>query len=342
MFRLSRANLEWLWAELSLAIRQEHSVADALAKLSGRAFEGKRARVAGLLAAAVGAGRTVSQAVAEQGRLFPPGTAEMLAAGERSGRLPEVMDSLAQDARMEDTLRYNITYAIIYPCVLAVLAMALLYFLRTFVFSQFMRMFEELGDIQLPGMTLAMPMIAQVEIIVLLVVPAAVLLLLYAVPFTLPVVCDGVRLKVPFVGKLVRRMLLARWCRMAGLLFAAGVPEPEAVRILGRASGNRVVRKMAGKMAEELAAGVSMDNAMSVHPFFPPVLTWSVGVAAAGGGHARIWPVAEELYRRQARRSSVVAGTVLRILFPLIAYQTIGMALVAQFLPMIRIFHSIG
>ncbi len=342
MFRLSKSNLEWLWAELSLAVRQEKSVPGALDKLSQRAFEGPRARLAQQLAAAVNSGKPLSQAVAEQGRRFPPGTAEILAAGERTGRLSEVLDSLAQDARMVDTLRYNITYAILYPCILALFALGLLVYMRVVVFPMFYRMFVEL-DVCLPTLTLLMPTIAQVEIGVLLIFPALVLMVLYVMPFTIPVALDGMRLKVPVIGRLIHRMLLARWCRMAGLLFSAGVPEPEAVRIIGRASGNRIVQKMADRMALRLEAGEPLEQVMATeHFFFPPMLTWSAGAASASGGHARIWPMAEELYRRQAQTRSVVVSAVLRLYFPLVVYQVIGLALVALFLPFTKIFWSIG
>jgi len=342
MFRLSKSNLEWLWAELSLAIRQEKSVPEALEKLSQRAFGGARAQVAERLAAAVNAGKPLSQAVAEQGRTFPPGTAEMLAAGERTGRLPEVLDSLAQDARMVDTLRYNITYAIAYPCLLALFALGLLLYLRLALFPMFYAMYDEMR-VTLPAMTRYMPIIVEVEIGALLVLPALALMLLYVVPFTIPIALDGVRLKVPVIGRLMHRMLLARWCRMAGLLFSAGVPEPEAVRIIGRASGNRVVRRMADRMAVELESGVPMEQVMATeYRFFPPMLTWSAGAATASGGHARIWPVAEDLYRRQAQTRSVVVSAVLRLFFPLVAYQVIGMTMVALFLPLIRLMSFIG
>ncbi len=266
----------------------------------------------------------------------------MLAAGERAGRLPEVLDSLAQDARMVDTLRYNITYAIAYPCLLALFALGLLFALHLLLLPGFERMFREL-DINLPFLTRYMPIIAPVEAVVLLVLPALALMLLYVVPFVIPVGLDGVRLKVPIVGRLFHRMLLARWCRMAGLLFVAGVPEPEAVRIIGRASGNRIVRKMSDRMAIALEAGVPMESVMaSEQSFFPPMLTWSAGAATASGGHARIWPVAEELYRRQARSSSAIVGVVLRLFFPVVAYQIIGMSLVAQFLPLFKLMNFIG
>lgn len=338
MFRLSKSNLEWLWAELSLAIRQEKSVPAALEKLSQRAFSGDCARAVERLAAAVNSGKTLSQAVAEQGRVFPAGTAEMLAAGERTGRLPEVLDTMAQDARLVDALSYNISHAILYPCILAFAALGLLLFLRLEILPAFYAMFAEL-DVALPAMTLCLPTIVTCEIVVLLLLPALALAALYVVPFTVPVALDGMRLRVPIVGTLMRRVLLARWCRMAGLLFAAGVPEPEAVRIIGNAAGNRVVREMAGQMAAELKAGRPMEEVMAGHDFFPPVLTWSVGAAAASGSHARIWPVAEDLYRRQAQARSIVVGAVLRLYFPLMVYQVVGGGLVALFLPLIKLLN---
>ena len=343
---LSARDVEWLCEEAAHAIRRQQPLPTILLELSGAAETARRRRVTRRLAAAVASGRTLSQAVADWAGCFPFGTAAALEAGERAGQLPEVLDSLAESARSDSSLRFSITHSIAYPVVLALAAAGALTFIQIAILPQFRRMYGEL-DVNLPALTkivLAPGMLLYGPVLILLA-PALLLALLYLVPAPLLPgrrLWDAVRIWFPFIGRALRHQLLVRWCGTMGMLVRAGVPEPQAVRLAGESVGNVRVAMMSRKLADRLAAGESLPDLMSRKRFFPPPLAWMVGVSQRIGGHGHVWPIAQELYDEQARRIAFIASVVLRVVFIILAIQVVGFTISSLFLPLIRLMNVLG
>jgi type IV pilus assembly protein PilC len=140
----------------------------------------------------------------------------------------------------------------------------------------------------------------------------------------------------------LRRFFLTRWCGTMGVLVIAGVPEPQAVRLAGRSTGHAGFEAQSEWIAAELEKGRPLAEAMNAKSFFPPMLAWMVGASQKAGGHAAVWPAAQELYRAQGERLFRVASGVLSVVFFLLAMQIVGLTVFALFLPLIRLMQSLG
>jgi type II secretory pathway component PulF len=81
---------------------------------------------------------------------------------------------------------------------------------------------------------------------------------------------------------------------------------------------------------------------MRAKSLFPPMLAWMVGASQKSGGHAAVWPAAQELYRAQGERLSYVTSVVLRVVFLVLAVQMVGLTVIALFLPLIKLMNSLG
>jgi type IV pilus assembly protein PilC len=127
-----------------------------------------------------------------------------------------------------------------------------------------------------------------------------------------------------------------------GVLVNAGVPEAQAVRLAGRSTGHAGFEAQSEWIAAELEKGRPLAEAMGAKSFFPPMLAWMVGASQKAGGHAAIWPAAQELYRAQGERLSHVTSAVLRVVFLILAVQVVGLTVMAMFLPLIKLMNSLG
>ncbi len=342
--RLTRPGLEWLWHELAHAIREERPLPTVLQELAQANRGTARGAVAGRLAESLATGRTLAQAIADEAGLFPPGTPTAVEAGERAGRLPEVLESLSESARQDSALRSGIISAMAYPAVIAVAALSLTIMINRTVVPMWMKMFEEL-DVELPAITMAIPSFLRISAFGLFFAPALLLTLFFLVPSKcLPFrgLVDAFRLSCPIVSRPIRRALLARWCKTIGLLVAAHVPEPAAVRLAGESSGNKRVEAISRNVADRLAGGVLLGEAMTHQPFFHSPLAWMVRTAEQRGGHTRVWPVAAELYRDQADLGVRIVAVVLSTSFGLLALQVAFWTALSLFLPLIKLMGSIG
>ena len=119
----SGADQEWLWLELAHAVRQEQSLPDVLQGLAASHAGTRRGAMAGALAASVASGMSLSAAVTSSGSVFGPGVGVSLEAGERSGDLDDVLDSLSDNARADGAFRDTILAAVTYPLALTLVAL---------------------------------------------------------------------------------------------------------------------------------------------------------------------------------------------------------------------------
>jgi type IV pilus assembly protein PilC len=303
----------------------------------------RRGAAAQRIADSLSSGKTLSQIIAEDGT-FPLGAADALAAGEHSGRLEAVLEYLSASARTETDFRLSIIHAVAYPVVIAVAGLAVGIFIQVRILPLFRQMYQDM-DLELPEVTKAMLGGFVINAFLVLTLPAFLLVLLYVVPPRLVPfrgLCDSVRLRLPLLGEVLRRFLLARWCGAMALLVRAGVPEPQAVRLAGRSTGHVGVEAQSKWLSGELEKGRPLAEAMEERPFFPPPLVWMVGSSQRLGGHAPIWPAARELYQAQGERLSFVVSIVLRVLFIVLAFMMVGVTVSAMFLPLIKLMRALG
>jgi type II secretory pathway component PulF len=343
MRTVSASNQEWLWEETAHAVRRGRPLADIFRELSQSTSSRRRRALARRLAHEVNSGKALSSAAAGIGGALQPGTAAAIEAGEKSGHLADTLDALAENAVAGTRLRSLVMDAIGYPLVVAFGASCLLFFMRLRIVPLFRKMYHE-WNMDLPPMTKALFAFPPIAICAL-VVPALALLVF----FVLPVVrvpgwrtIDAIRLRVPLLGGVVRRMALARWCNTMGILATAGVPEGKAVRLAGEGAGNVSVAAASRRVADLVDSGLRLGDAMEARRFFPSVLSWMVRASSATGGHVYLWPTARDAFREQAERFSLASSIVLRVFFFALAFCVVGLTVLALLIPLIRPMYYLG
>jgi type II secretory pathway component PulF len=343
MRSLSGADQEWLLSEMAHAVRTGRPLPETMNELAKANPGTRRGGVAHRISAALSSGLTLNQAV-DRAKCFPLGVPEAIASGERGGKLDSVLESLARNIGTETSLRLSILHAVCYPLVVGVVAFTAVLFVQRFIVPQFGQMFKEL-DVSLPQMTQWILSGALAEAFAALMGFSVLLLLLYILPpqqLPFRAFGDYLRVNVPVVGRVLRRFFLARWCGTMAVLVNAGVPEAQAVRLAGRSTGHAGFESQSEWIAAELEKGRPLAEAMGAKSFFPPMLSWMVGASQKAGGHAAVWPAAQELYRAQGERLSHVTSVVLRVVFLMLAVQMVGVTVTALFLPLIKLMNSLG
>ncbi|MGD1000606.1 MAG: type II secretion system F family protein [Candidatus Brocadiia bacterium] len=344
MSMLRSSDQDWLFMETAQAVSRGRPLPEALEELGGAG--GRRGKVARRLAEAMRRGRSLSAAADETG-VFMLGVPQAIEAGERSGRLAEVLRALSDHARTQQTLHYNIAHAILYPLVIAFAALAMMLFLNAWVLPQFTAFEQgiiEALDVTVPfriGWKNPFFLFFEIEAVVSLLLPASLLVLLYLMPLRrLPGHgwLDLVRMKVPLIGRVIHRQHVARWCGTAGMLFEAGVAEPAAVQLAGDSSGNARVQKASRNVQAQIIRGVKLGEAMQQERFFPDELNWMVTASAKSGSHRQVWPIAQGLYQRQAEDYGYVASFFLRLIFAILAFQAVGVTAVIMLSPLLILF----
>jgi type II secretory pathway component PulF len=233
-------------------------------------------------------GVPLAEAMAKWPRVFSTVYVAMVRAGEAGGFLHVVLQQIADFRTREQELRGKVKAAMVYPCVLAVLACGVLIFLLTFFIPRFSPLFAQFGG-NLPFIT-QMIVAASKWLTSYGIYIGAVL----AVGFFFAKQWLGTEpgkrfieratLKAPVIGKLAARFALVRFARMLGTLVASGVPLVASLRVAKEALGNQTLSDSIAHAIEEVQRGTALSRSLAANPLlFPASVIEMIAIAEETG-----------------------------------------------------------
>lgn len=232
-------------------------------------------------------GLPVSQALAKHPKYFPEMYTQTLKAGEASGQFPESAGRMADLLESEVARKSQVVSALIYPGVLTFTAIAVVTFLLTWVVPRLSGVFTGLGDsLPLPTKILLAVtgfLTSKGLIILGVLIAAGVGLQVWMRTESGREARDAFVLKVPGLGKIIRKALVSRYARVLGTLVNGGVPILEAIQLAGMSSGNAVFIKRNRVVESEVKEGKTIAGALRDAGGFPPVLTHMVAIGEETG-----------------------------------------------------------
>lgn len=264
-------------------------------------------------------GRRLADAMAQQGKAFPPLYRAMVAAGERSGALPQILERLADLLERQQQVRSKMIGTLVYPAALSVTAIAVVIALMAFVVPRVVEQFDSMGR-ALPLLTRAVIAVSDFIqhrgwiVAILLVVGGLVFArLLGRERFRLRV--DGWLLRLPLLGRMLRDLHAARMSRTLAIMLDSGLPLIEGLAITARTVGNRVLRGATGAMVTAIDEGGSLSSAMKRAGVFPPTLLYMTG---SGENSGRLAPMLERAADYLEREIDTFSNATLSLLEPAI------------------------
>lgn len=259
----------------------------ALQVVAEQSESGRLAHIAESALEDVRGGLSVSQSLAKYPKVFNEVYTQTLRAGEASGQFSEVATKLAEFQENEVTRRSQISAALLYPSVLAGVAVTVIIFLITFVMPRLSKVFEDLGD-DLPATTRFL--LASTDfitnnalIIVGAIVGAIVLYRGWAATEAGALARDRLFMNMPVVGPVISKAIVSRFARVLGTLVYGGVPILEALQIAGMSAGNKLFKVTSERVAQDVREGRPIAEAMRDDGGFPPVLIHMVAIGEETG-----------------------------------------------------------
>ncbi len=262
-------------------------------------------------------GRRLSEAMGEQGRAFPPLYRAMIAAGESSGALQPILERLADGLEREQEVRGKVITALVYPAALAVVALAVITALMTFVVPKVVDQFTSMNQ-QLPLLTRIIIGISHAMrdwgwVAALGLVCAGALAGLALRRPALRLRADTALLRLPVIGRLIRDLHAARMARTLSTMIASGLPVLEGLNLTARTVSNTRLAAATRTMAEVVREGGSLSGAMRRADVFPPLL---VHMTASGEGSGRLEPLLDRAADYMDREFATFTAVILSLLEP--------------------------
>ena len=273
--------------QLALLIESGTDIVTALELLQSQVTNRGLKRVIGEVTADIRGGSSLSLALSKHPKAFSQVYYRAISAGEQGGNLEIVLRQMATFIERRVTIEKNIKAALIYPFVVAMVAIAVVALLVVFVLPTFTTLYTAFGT-ELPLVTRLL--ISVIDFLVnyglylLLAVAAAVILgFIYTRTPTGKYQLGKLSLRLPIVGRISLLTELSRACRTMSLLFKVGLPLPEILALTTSGTNNKAMAEALAGVQHELIRGEGLSKPMAKRPLFLPLMVQMAGVGEETG-----------------------------------------------------------
>ena len=299
------------------------------------------------LADSVQGGSTFSESLAQYPLIFNDLYVNMVKAGEVGGVLELVLTRLAEFHEKAAKIKNKVAAAMVYPIIVMTMAVAIMGFLLVFIVPKFEAIFHDmLGDRPLPAITtfvITVSRFVQEHWHVLLALIAA-LIAAYKFANRTPrgrSTIDGVKLRVPLFGDIIRKTAISRFSRTLGTLVTSGVPILQALNITRETAGNMVIARAIGQVHEAVKEGESIVQPLEASGVFPPMVVSMIDVGEETGQLPEMLLKIADVYDDEVDNSVAAMTAALEPIMIVFLAVVVGTIVIALFLPLISIIQGL-
>jgi type IV pilus assembly protein PilC len=291
-------------------------------------------------------GQSLADAMRKHPAAFDDLYVNMVAAGEAGGILDVILQRLSTYMEKAVKLKSMIKSAMIYPLTIITIAVIVVWVILWKVIPVFAQLFAGLGG-ELPFLTrvvvAASNAVGRYSIWIMLGIGIGLYALrAYHNTYRGRRVLDGLLLRIPVIGMLLRKVAVARFCRTLSTLTSAGVPILDGLEITAKTAGNAIIEDAIMAVRKSVEEGRTISAPLAETKVFPPMVVQMINVGEQTGALDQMLSKIAEFYEDEV--DIAVAGLV-KLLEPLMIVVLgviIGIIVTAMYLPLYTILGSIA
>ena len=313
----------------------------ALSALADEADTPRQRDLVSALRAEVNAGAPFAKALAQHAREFSPIYIAVIAAGEQSGHLGQVLEHLADDLQAQHNLRSKLVSASLYPAIVCGVALVIVLLLLTYVVPQVAQVFSS-NQQQLPWLTrvmLGLSSLVQATwgwALGLCVIAALGMRALLQQAASRERF-DAAWLRLPLVGRLAQGYNAARFASTLAMLANAGVPILKALQAAADTLSNHAMRRDAQDALVLVREGAPLASALAQHARFPKLLVMFSRLGEQTGTLPHMLQRAATQLSDEVQRRALQLATVLEPLLIVAMGVVVMLIVMAVMLPIIQL-----
>ena len=294
----------------------------------------------------VESGSTLADAMRKHPKTFNDLFTNMVAAGEAGGILDTILQRLATYIEKSVKLNSQVKSAMIYPVAVISIAVLVVMVILWKVIPVFEALFKGLGA-ELPMPTVVVIALSNFIadfwwLITIVIVGGITFIKRYHATYKGKRVLDGLLLKMPVLGMLLRKIAVARFCRTLATLTSSGVPILDGLQITAKTAGNSIVEDAIMATRKSVEEGKTISEPLADTDVFPSMVVQMIAVGEQTGALDTMLSKIAEFYEDEV--DTAVAG-MMKLLEPiLIAFLgvAIGGIVIAMYMPMFSLIGQIG
>jgi type IV pilus assembly protein PilC len=294
----------------------------------------------------VESGSNLADSMRKHPKIFNDLFTNMVAAGEAGGILDTILQRLAQYIEKSVKLNSQVKSAMIYPVAVISIACIVVAVILWKVIPVFAALFKGLGaELPMPTQIVIWlsNFIADFWWLIAIVIGGTIYALRrYHETYKGKRVLDGIILKMPILGMLMRKIAVARFCRTLSTLTSSGVPILDGLQITARTAGNSIIEDAIMATRKSVEEGKTISEPLSDTDVFPTMVVQMIAVGEQTGALDTMLSKIADFYEDEV--DTAVAG-LMKLLEPvLIAFLgvAIGGIVIAMYMPMFTLIGQIG
>jgi type IV pilus assembly protein PilC len=286
-------------------------------------------------------GRPLSEALRQHPRHFDDLFCSLVAAGEASGSLEIILSRIATYKEKIETLKKKIRKALVYPIAICLVAVGVTLLLLVYVVPQFESLFSSFGADLPPFTQMVVSASRFVQRLWWLVLAAgiAVIWLLVAGKRHSPLfnrILDTVILKLPIIGPILYKAIVARFARTLSTIFAAGVPLIEALQAIAETAGNVYYTQAIYAIRDEVSQGTPLCVAMRHVDLFPIMMVQMVEIGEESGTLELMLAKVASIYEEEVDLAVDSLSSLLEPVIMVVLGVLVGGLVIAMYLPIFK------
>lgn len=277
---------------------------------------------------------------------FPKICVNMIGAGELNGHLEVSFDRAAKMLDKEIQINAKVGNTMIYPTFLLVLVCILMVIMNILIIPKFTSIFAEF-DSKLPAITLAVMAMSDgfrtywylILLFILLIFGAYHIAISKSERFLMKK--DKIKLKLPGIGKVLKKSYVARFCRLLASLVEAGVDLVFAFDIAAGVIKNTFLQQSVHEISKEIRIGNVISGSMAKHPIFDPLLISMFRVGEESGAMGEALSDMADLYEEQTEEAIKGFTAMMEPMMTVIIGLVVGIMVISIVIPMFQMYSII-
>jgi len=291
-------------------------------------------------------GASLADAMRKHPKAFDDLFTNMIAAGEAGGILDTILKRLATYIEKAVKLKAQVKGAMVYPVAVLGIAGIVIAVILWKVIPTFASMFAGLGaELPLPTRLVIAAsnwFVRLLPFIIVFIVVSVVLVRRYYATYGGRRTIDGMVLKLPILGDIMRKIAVARFCRTLSTLMSSGVPILDGLEITARTSGNAIIEDAILMVRKGVESGLTVAQPLKESKVFPPMVVQMIGVGEQTGALDAMLSKIADFYEEEVDQAVANLLTLMEPVMILFLGVTVGGIVISMYLPLFDLISKLS
>jgi type IV pilus assembly protein PilC len=289
----------------------------------------------------VESGFTLADALKKHPKVFDDLYVNMVAAGEVGGVLNTILNRIAMFIEKANKLKKKVKGAMIYPCTIVGVAAAVVTILLLYVIPVFAELYGGMGK--------ALPAPTQITINISNWFRSYFIYMVFAIAGVVVAIrmyyktepgrfnIDGLMLKLPVMGDLIRKVAVARFSQNMSILLSSGVPILDGLAITAKTAGNKVVEKAIMIARVSISQGKTVAEPLTESKIFPPMVCQMVAIGENTGALDAMLKKVADFYEEEVDNAVANLTALMEPMIMVVLGVILGGLVISMYLPIFQL-----